>query len=74
MIRGTAFGKVNLGLRVGSRREDGFHTLSGIFQSVDLRDDLSLAAGESDSIATSGGGPVFSFGKKTICMRCSACR
>lgn len=58
MIAGKAYAKVNLGLRVGARREDGFHPVGGIFQSVDIADSLWLAPGEADSIASSSGGPV----------------
>lgn len=58
MIRGTAFAKVNLGLRVGSRRHDGFHPIDGIFQSIDLSDQLTLAAAETDTIKTPARGPV----------------
>lgn len=58
MIRGTAFAKVNFGLRVGSRREDGFHRVDGIFQSVGLKDRLGLAAAETDGIQTAAGAQV----------------
>jgi 4-diphosphocytidyl-2C-methyl-D-erythritol kinase len=58
MIAGLAYAKVNLGLRVGAIREDGFHPLNGIFQSVDITDSITLAPAEVDSIATSGGGQV----------------
>ena len=58
MIRGEAYAKVNLGLRVGRRRADGFHPISGIFQSVDIVDVLELAGAEVDLISTSTGGAV----------------
>lgn len=58
MIAGLAYAKVNFGLRVGARREDGFHPVDGIFQSVDVTDRLILGAGHADAISTSGGGPV----------------
>ena len=58
MIVGQAFAKINLGLRVGSVREDGFHPISGIFQSVGIVDTLQLEAADTDSIASSSGGPV----------------
>lgn len=58
MIAGRASAKVNLGLRVGSLRDDGFHPLSGVFQSVDVVDDLQIEAAETDSIGSSSGGPV----------------
>jgi 4-diphosphocytidyl-2C-methyl-D-erythritol kinase len=53
-----AYAKINLGLRVGSRRDDGFHRLDGLFQSIDLSDSLTLDSGEIDSILTPAGNPV----------------
>jgi 4-diphosphocytidyl-2-C-methyl-D-erythritol kinase len=35
-----AFGKVNLGLRVGRRRPDGFHEIRTVLQTIDLADTL----------------------------------
>ncbi len=61
MIRIEAFAKVNLGLRVGDVRPDGFHPLHSIFQSIDWSDRLELrfAVGdEGDSIGSWAGGPV----------------
>jgi 4-diphosphocytidyl-2-C-methyl-D-erythritol kinase len=58
MIRGTAFSKINLGLRVGRVRDDGFHPIDGIFQSVTISDTLSIETAEVDSIASSAGRQV----------------
>ena len=33
-----SFGKINLGLRIGSRREDGFHELRTVYQTIALHD------------------------------------
>ena len=41
--------KINLGLRVLRRREDGFHEIVTLFQAIDLWDDLSAA--EDDGLA-----------------------
>jgi 4-diphosphocytidyl-2-C-methyl-D-erythritol kinase len=54
----VAYAKVNLGLRVGVRREDGFHSVDGIFQSVEIVDTLTLFASEVDEIRSSTGRPV----------------
>jgi 4-diphosphocytidyl-2-C-methyl-D-erythritol kinase len=42
MIRVPAYAKVNLGLEVLARREDGYHELRTLFQTVDLADTLEL--------------------------------
>lgn len=34
--------KINLGLRIGDRRSDGYHELRTVFQTVDLRDRLTV--------------------------------
>ena len=58
MISAETFAKVNLGLRVGGRRDDGYHRIDGIFQSVAVADRVSLAASDEDAIAGVGGRPV----------------
>ena len=39
-LRVPAFAKVNLGLEVLGLREDGYHELRTLFQTIDLKDDL----------------------------------
>ncbi len=58
MIAGVAFGKVNFGLRVGRLRADGFHPVSGIFQSIGVADELTLSSADEDSISSAAGRPV----------------
>ena len=43
--------KINLTLDVTGRREDGYHTLASIFQSVDVYDTLTLTVTEGTGIA-----------------------
>jgi 4-diphosphocytidyl-2-C-methyl-D-erythritol kinase len=38
-----AFAKINLGLEVLGLREDGYHELRTIFQTLDLADDVSIS-------------------------------
>lgn len=40
MLFQRAFAKINLGLRVLRRREDGFHDIETVFHRVDIHDDL----------------------------------
>lgn len=44
-MRFLSFAKVNLHLEVLRRREDGFHELRTIFQTIDLADELELLPG-----------------------------
>jgi len=44
VLRVRAFAKVNLGLEVLGRRQDGYHELRTLFQTIDLHDDVELAA------------------------------
>ena len=37
-----SFAKVNLGLEVLGTRQDGYHELRTIFQTIDLHDDIVL--------------------------------
>lgn len=41
MIRVRASGKINLALRSGPRRSDGYHELATVFQAVSVYDDLA---------------------------------
>ena len=58
MISAEAFAKVNLGLKVGSIRSDGFHPVTGLFQSVGIADQLAISETEQDEVSSSSGGPV----------------
>ena len=44
-----AYGKVNLTLAVTGRRQDGYHTLCGVMQSIGLGNRLTLAASPRNS-------------------------
>lgn len=48
-FRQRAYAKVNFGLNVLPRREDGFHNLESIFQTVDLYDELIVRKQESET-------------------------
>ncbi|WP_051670849.1 4-(cytidine 5'-diphospho)-2-C-methyl-D-erythritol kinase [Bryobacter aggregatus] len=39
-----AFAKINLGLKVVHKRDDGFHEIATLFQSISLSDDLTIEA------------------------------
>lgn len=52
-MRAKAFGKVNLALAVYPPSADGYHPLSGIFQSVSLADDVSISGAREDRVSAS---------------------
>lgn len=49
-IETKSYAKINWTLRVGPRREDGFHVLETIFQSISLADDFVVERAESFSL------------------------
>lgn len=46
-----AFAKINLTLDVLDRREDGYHDIRSILQTVALRDDIRAPAGHRHGLA-----------------------
>jgi len=57
-VQVEAFAKVNLALRVLSRRPDGFHEIDTLFQSVSLSDTVSLERRDDGPLVTSSGLPI----------------
>ena len=37
-----AYAKVNIGLRINGIRDDGYHTLKTLFQTISIHDNLTL--------------------------------
>lgn len=48
-VRAVAYGKINLHLSVGDAREDGYHELQTVFQSVDLAETVTLSPEDGDT-------------------------
>jgi 4-diphosphocytidyl-2-C-methyl-D-erythritol kinase len=45
-----SFAKINLGLRIGPRREDGFHELLTVYQTIGLHDVIRVGVGRGSGI------------------------
>lgn len=50
--------KINLGLRIIGRRDDGYHLLHTLFQELDFGDTLTLSEGSSGSVTLKVTGPA----------------
>ena len=53
MIQGKAFAKLNISLDVTNVREDGFHNMLMVMQSVSLCDDISITVNGSGTVSSS---------------------
>ncbi|MGC2325776.1 MAG: 4-(cytidine 5'-diphospho)-2-C-methyl-D-erythritol kinase, partial [Candidatus Sulfotelmatobacter sp.] len=45
-----SFAKINLGLRIGAARDDGFHELLTVYQTIGLHDDVRVSVGRGSGI------------------------
>ena len=54
IIRTTACCKINIGLNIVSKREDGYHNLETIFYPVPLFDEITISSAEADGIDIAG--------------------
>jgi 4-diphosphocytidyl-2-C-methyl-D-erythritol kinase len=52
-VESFAHAKVNIGWRVGARREDGYHDVNGLIQTISLADRLEFVADDGDGVRVS---------------------
>src|SRR5580692_8184920 len=45
-----SFAKINLGLRIGASRDDGFHELLTVYQTIGLHDVIRVSVGRGNGI------------------------
>jgi 4-diphosphocytidyl-2-C-methyl-D-erythritol kinase len=64
-----AYAKINLGLYIGPRREDGFHELRTVYQTVDVYDTLRVAAGSGTGIEIRCKNPNVPSDESNTCWR-----
>lgn len=53
-VQTRAYAKINLGLRILRRREDGFHELRTLFQTISLADTVRLSFGRGRGVRLEG--------------------
>ena len=57
-VKEKAYAKINLGLDIKGRREDGYHILRMVMQSLKLHDDITVTELEKEAgISTDTGNP-----------------
>jgi len=68
-----ALAKINIGLRILSKREDGFHNLESVFYPVNLFDEVSVDISNSkenkNSVYISSNNPLIPVDKNNICYK-----
>jgi len=68
-VKASAFAKINLGLEVLYRRDDGYHEIRTIFQTVDLWDVLSFEATAGERLSFSCDDPALPTGEDNLVVR-----
>lgn len=80
-----AYAKINLGLNILGKREDGYHEIQTIFQQIDLHDriEIRIDAAATPEVALTVSPPIVPADESNLCYRaakrylekaCRACR
>ncbi|HEY6347934.1 MAG TPA: 4-(cytidine 5'-diphospho)-2-C-methyl-D-erythritol kinase [Candidatus Angelobacter sp.] len=64
-----SFAKINIGLRIGPLREDGFHELRTIYQTLDFHDVIKVEVGRGAGIEISCKNPQVPTDESNTCWR-----
>ena len=65
----NAYAKVNIGLRIDGRRNDGYHTLKTLFQTISIHDNLILELQDEQGVDFSTTGLKVPTGEDNICVK-----
>ncbi len=68
-LRLPALGKINLSLDIMGLREDGYHELSSVMQSIELADWLTVEANNSGEIKLTCTSPALSLGDDNLIIK-----
>ena len=72
-IREKAYAKLNLSLDVTARREDGFHELAMLMQTVSVSDELTLSLNDSGRITASCSLHFIPTDERNLAVRAARC-
>ena len=64
-----SFAKINLGLRIGPARDDGFHDLLTVYQTIGLHDVIHVSVGRGSGIAIHCTSPQVPCDESNTCWR-----
>jgi 4-diphosphocytidyl-2-C-methyl-D-erythritol kinase len=64
-----SFAKINLGLRIGVRRDDGFHELRTVYQTIALHDLVRVEVGRGTGIEIRSKHPLVPCDESNTCYR-----
>ena len=64
-----SFAKINLGLRIGALRPDGFHELRTVYQTIVLHDTVRISVGRGSGIEVHCDDPRVPRDESNTCFR-----
>src|SRR6202035_5305641 len=68
-VKLPSFAKINIGLRIGPLRSDGFHELRTVYQTIALHDTLSVSIGRGSGIEIRSDDPRVPKDSTNTCFR-----
>src|SRR5271166_4217220 len=68
-VQVRSFAKINLGLRIGPRRKDGFHDLLTVYQTIGLHDVIRVSVGRGSGIEIRCSDPRVPKDESNTCYR-----